>query len=124
VATAAQPGAYESLGGAAGVDAAVHRFYELVLADGELAPYFTDVDLVRLHAHQVAFLSAAVGGPRDYTGRSLASAHAGMHIPRAAFDRVLDHLVDALGEAGVDAALIETIIETLTTLEAEVAGRR
>ena len=121
---AAKHAPYDSLGGSAGIGAVVDGFYARILADDRLAAYFVDADMVRLHAHQVAFLSAATGGPRDYTGRSLAAAHAGMQIPREAFDRVLDHLVDALGDAGVDNELVELIIDTLMSLEGEVAGLR
>ena len=121
---AAEHSPYDSLGGSAGIGAVVDAFYARILADDTLAAYFADADMVRLHAHQVAFLSAAVGGPRDYAGRSLAVAHAGMHIPREAFDRVLDHLVDALGDAGVGSELVEIIVDTLMSLEGEVASRR
>ncbi len=114
---------YDTLGGAEGIGAVVDAFYERILGDPQLSPYFADVDMARLHAHQVAFLSAAVGGPRSYEGRSLAVAHQAMDIPRDAFERVLDHLVDAFGEKGVALELIEVVVDTLTSLETEVAGR-
>lgn len=63
-----------------------------------------------------------VGGPSAYNGRSLSGAHSGRHIPREAFDVVLDHMVDALDEAGIDGAVIERVVDSLTSLESEVVG--
>src|SRR5690349_7573716 len=92
---------YDKIGGKAGVAAAVDIFYAHVLADGELAPYFTSTDMRRQKAHLRAFLGAAIGGPEAYAGRSMAAAHAGRHISVEAFDRVVDHLTETLAELDV-----------------------
>ena len=115
---------YTQVGGAEGITVVVNGFYSRLLNDPAVAPYFADVDLGSLHAHQVSFLSAAMGGPKRYDGRALADAHASIDIPIEAFDRVLDHLVDALGEAGVALDVIERVVDTLSSLEPEIAGRR
>jgi NTE family protein len=54
---------YDSIGGAAAVRAAVDDFYDRVLADPELAPFFDGTDMRRLKAHQRSFVAAAIGGP-------------------------------------------------------------
>jgi hemoglobin len=112
---------YEDIGGAPSVDAAVEDFYERVLADPMLAPYFDDVDMARLKDHQRAFIAAAIGGPSAYEGRSMREAHAGLNVTPAAFDRVVDHLVATLDGLGVPMETIETIGGALAPLKDEIA---
>ncbi len=92
---------YEQVGGNTGVKAAVAVFYNRVLADDALAPWFEGVDVSRLKAHQRAFLSAALGGPEVFGGRDLETAHAGMDITPEAFDAVVQHLATALHDLGL-----------------------
>ena len=49
---------YDSIGGAPAVRAAVDDFYERVLGDPRLAPFFTGTDMNRLKSHQRAFIAA------------------------------------------------------------------
>jgi hemoglobin len=93
---------YDRIGGGAAVREAVDRFYTLVLADDELAPYFTDVDIARLKRHQVLLLSQVLGGPTAYDGRELGDAHRGLGVTDAHYDRVVAHLVSVLTELGAD----------------------
>ncbi len=67
---------YDSIGGAPAVSAAVDLFYEKVLADDLLGPWFAGTDMARQKAHMRAFLAVAVGGPEIYRGRDMAAAHA------------------------------------------------
>ena len=76
---------FEQIGGATAVSAAVDGFYERVVADPDLAPWFDDVDLGRLKGHQRSFLAAAIGGPDAYLGRAMRDAHAGLSITSEAF---------------------------------------
>ena len=93
-------GIYDSIGGGPAVRAAVDDFYARVLADPQLAPFFTGVDLQHLKAHQRAFIAAAIGGAEIYQGRDMAAAHAGLAITDADFDAVAGHLVDTLTGLG------------------------
>ena len=81
--------------------AASEVFYRKVLADPLLSPYFDDVDMDRQVAKQAAFLTMALGGPNEYTGRDLRSAHAGLHgLADDHVDRVIGHLAQTLRELG------------------------
>jgi hemoglobin len=108
------------LGGADAFGLAVEAFYRRVLRDPELQPYFAGIDLDRLHHHQYAFLAMAVGGVRGYLGRTMAAAHAGLGITDEAFDRVLDHLVTTLAEAGMDSKTILDIGSQLLPLRDDI----
>ncbi len=101
---------YDRLGGGAAVRSVVDRFYELVLIDPQLRPYFAGIDLAKLRRHQALFISQVAGGPTAYDGRSMEEAHAGRGIDDLAFDRVASHLVEALQEHRVPAAEIEEVV--------------
>ena len=49
---------YERIGGSESVAAAVELFYERVLGDPVLRPYFADTDMRGLKTHMRAFLAA------------------------------------------------------------------
>jgi hemoglobin len=115
-------GIYDAIGGKDAVTAAVDLFYAKVLADPTLAPYFTDIDLDRLRAHQRSFLTAALGGPQLYDGRDMAAAHAGLDITDEAFDAVAGHLSDTLTELGVDDETVGTIIGAVAPLRDDIVS--
>src|SRR5262245_32431588 len=95
---------YERLGGEAAVAAAVPLFYDKVMADPSLARYFEKLDMDAQIHKQIAFMTMVFGGPSDYTGRDLRSAHASLlkkGLGDAAFDAVATHLRSTLEELGV-----------------------
>lgn len=100
---------YEQLGRDVGIRTAVDDFYERVLADPALTPYFDGVDMGRLRGHQTKLLVQVTGGPVEYDGRELAEAHGGLQITGPDFDRVVAHLAATLADLGVDDATIGEI---------------
>jgi hemoglobin len=113
---------YDELGGRDGVAVAVDTFYDHVLADDLLAPYFDATDMPRQKRHLRAFLAAAVGGPDVYAGRDMDAAHAGRGITDEAFDRVVGHLVATLRGLGVAPATIGAIGDSLAPLRATIVA--
>ena len=111
---------YESIGGESAVRAAVDDFYARLLADRQLAAFFTGTDLRRLQAHQRAFIAAALGGPEIFAGREMAAAHAGLGIGDSDFDAVVGHLVGTLTALGVPEITIGQIGEALAPLRGAI----
>ena len=114
---------YDQIGGRDAVAAAVGIFYDKVLSDDVLAPYFTGTDMARQQAHMRAFLAAAIGGPAVYAGRDMGAAHRGLGVTDEAFDHVVEHLVATLTELSVPAELIAAIGEKLLPLRDVVVQR-
>ena len=54
---------YVQIGGHEALEAVVADFYGRVLADDELAGFFTGTNIPRLKGKQVEFFAAALGGP-------------------------------------------------------------
>lgn len=118
-----QQSLYREIGGQEAVEAVVDEFYDRVLDDPVLEPYFEDTEMDELFAHQVQFVSAVAGGPVDYDGADMQTAHEGMGITGEAFGRVATHLEDALLEHGVRDGAVETIIGEVAALEDDVVGQ-
>lgn len=113
---------YEKIGGGRAVAGVVDQFYELVLSDSSLSPFFHDVDMARLKRHQVMLVSQVLGGPVTYDGRDLGSAHAGMGITNENFGRVVDHLVTAMSGAGVTPDIIDRVGGALGAAKPNIVG--
>jgi hemoglobin len=111
---------YERIGGGRAVSAVVDRFYELVLADPQLAPFFVELDINRLKRHQALLISQVTGGPADYDGRTLRDAHNGLNISSNDFGRTVGHLVFALQEASVPDEIIGRLGEQLGGTEKDI----
>jgi hemoglobin len=113
---------YVAIGGAPAVSAAVDELYRRVLADPALAGYFAGVDVARVKAHQRLFVTAALGGPGGYRGRSMREAHAALHVRDSDFDRVVGHLVATLAALGVDGPTVDAITDLLGPLRQEIVA--
>ena len=87
---------FTRIGGELGILAMVDRFYDRVLADTELAHFFSHVAMDTLRKMQLEFFSAALGGPVQYTGRPIVHAHQTHRINLADFQRFTRHLFDTL----------------------------
>ncbi len=99
-------------------------FYQRVLADDMLAPYFVGVDMDRQSVMLAEFLALAFGGPHAYAGRDLRTAHAGLPgLTDAHFDRVVAYLADALRQYGVADGDVATVGAVAETVRADVLGR-
>lgn len=93
---------YEKLGGAPAIENLVTAFYQNVLADPMLQPFFQDTSIEKLVSIQKAFFCVALGGPEPKFERSLFEVHRGMGIERKHLTRFTEHLLNTLRELGVD----------------------
>lgn len=122
------PTVYEQLGGAPAIRAAVDLFYDKVLEDQRIAHYFNDVSMMRLKAHQRAFITAVTGGEQDtYADMDVAmarlrTAHERLKITRHDFNLVVTHLVTTLTELGVAPELVEQLTPTILQLRESIVS--
>jgi hemoglobin len=115
---------YEQIGGTAALETVVEDFYARVLADQELAGFFSGTYMSRLKGRQVEFFAAALGGPEPYTGAPMRQAHQGRGITAHHFDLVAGHLTESLAAAGVPAGTVEQIIGAIAPLADEIVTAR
>lgn len=114
----------EQIGGVDALEAVVEDFYVRVLADEELAGFFTGTNMARLKGRQVEFFSAALGGPLEYTGAPMRQVHQGRGITMRHFNLVAGHLGDSLAAAGVPGSLVGQIIAAIAPLAEDIATAR
>ncbi|MGK5740559.1 group I truncated hemoglobin [Micromonospora sp. URMC 103] len=113
---------YERIGGASSVKAAVELFYDKVLADPDLAGYFTNVEMVGQRRHLALMLTVVLGGPNEYTGRGLAEAHKPLNIPVEHYAKVGGHLITTLTELGVPADVLAHVQTVLADVQDQVVA--
>lgn len=113
---------YARIGGAASVKAAVDLFYDRVLSDGELAGYFAGVQMEEQRRHMVLMLTAVLGGPDNYRGRSLVEAHQPLKIPPAHYALVGAHLIATLTQLGVPGEILDHVRTVLGQVEDQVVA--
>jgi len=115
---------YDAIGGGPAVSAVVNDFYERVLGDPQLAPYFEGVDMPRLKRHQVLLVTQVLGGPKNYDGRSLDEAHEGLGIDHDDFAAVAGHLTGAMRNAGVPDDIVLRAIAVVAASEPDIVESR
>ena len=117
---------YDRIGGEAAMDAAVDLFYRKVLADDRINQYFEGVDMERQAAKQKAFLTMALGGPHNYTGKDMRAGHAHLverGLNDSHFDAVMENLGATLTELGVPDELIAEAAAIAESTRNDVLGR-
>ncbi|PWK14484.1 group I truncated hemoglobin [Tumebacillus permanentifrigoris] len=108
---------YEKLGGEESISAVVENFYTRVLADDIVNKYFANTDMDKQRRHQSAFISFALGGPKQYSGKSMEKAHEGMNLQPEHFNAIATHLSAALADFNVPQEDIDAVINKIATLK-------
>lgn len=111
---------YEKLGGEDSIGKVVDEFYQRVLADDTVNQYFENTDMDKQREHQTKFLSFALGGPKQYSGQSMAKAHEGMNLQPIHFDAIARHLHDALEHFQVSEEDIQDALSHVETLRDDI----
>jgi len=117
---------YDQLGGAAAVEQAVDIFYRKMLLDERVASYFEAVDMDRQRGKQKAFLTMVLGGPHNYTGRDMRTAHAPLvkrGLTDLHVDIVIGHLGTTLKELGASDDQISQVAAIANSVRNDVLGR-
>ncbi len=113
---------FEKIGGEEAVDKMVKSFYERVLADPELKPFFEKTSMDKLGRMQREFFGAALGGPITYTGKPLGHVHAGRGITKKHFARFVEHLLETLKKFDLSEKEIYDIISRIDLYADEITG--
>jgi hemoglobin len=117
---------FDQLGGVAAVDAAVDIFYRKVLADHRINRFFDNSDMEKQAAKQKAFLTMAFGGPNNYSGTDMRTAHAHlvkMGLNDSHFDAVMEHLIATLNDLNVPQPLVDQVDKIAESVRNDVLGK-
>lgn len=114
---------YEKIGGEKAVDAAVDIFYDKVINDNALAPFFDGINMERQKKMQKSFLTVAFGGPNNYSGKGMRAAHSrpvAIGLNEGHFNKVAEHLQRTLLELSVPYDLIQEVMTIAASTKNDV----
>lgn len=117
---------FDKLGGAAAVEVAVDIFYRKVLSDYRINRFFDNSNMETQAVKQKAFLTMAFGGPNNYTGKDMRTAHAKfvkMGLNDSHFNVVMEHLTATLVELSVPPALIAQVTTLAESTRSDILGK-
>jgi hemoglobin len=95
---------YDRLGGIDGITAVTDEFIKRAAADGRINQKFGKTDIPRLRLHLIEQVCGVTGGPCEYSGRDMKTAHQGMAVTEGEFTALVEDLVAALDHFQVPAA--------------------
>nr|WP_269433867.1 group 1 truncated hemoglobin [Desulfosarcina widdelii] len=110
------------MGGEQVIAKLIHQFYDHVIADPELKPFFKDTSMDKLRRMQREFFSAAIDGPITYTGKPLNYIYHGRGIIKHHFALYVGHLLDTLQGLEIDEQDVQDIISRINTFADEITG--
>src|SRR6185436_733497 len=111
---------YERLGGLDAITAVVDDFVGRTTTDPRIKDRFFNTDPVHLKQMLVELVCMATGGPCKYTGRDMASAHAGMDLVDEEFGALVDNLKGTLDKFKVPAAIQGELIGRIAPLKPQI----
>jgi len=91
---------FERYGGFAFVRKVVSEFYDRVLDDVSLSPFFANTDMRRQIDHQTQFIASLIGGPASLSDEGLRRVHQNLGIRDADFDTMMGVLAETLEDFG------------------------
>ncbi len=108
---------FERYGGFSTVRKVVSTFYDYVLEDAIMAPYFVGIDMRRQIDHQSKFISAVMGGPGSYSDDHLQRVHARLGITRDAFLVMGGLLKEAMEDHDMAAEDVDLVMREIVSRE-------
>ncbi len=119
----AAPTLYQRLGGYDAIAAVTDDFIGRLLADAQLARFFTGHGADskgEIRQHIVDQLCAATGGPCIYHGRDMKTTHAGLGITESDWILSVEHLTATLAKFSVPAAEQAELLGIASSLKADI----
>ena len=102
---------FEKYGGFSTISKVVLTFYDRMIEDDDVGPFFDDVELPKLIDHQTKFISSLMGGPASFTDTHIARAHQHMTIEHHHFDRLKAIVTETLTDFSVEPEDIDVILQ-------------
>jgi hemoglobin len=113
---------YERLGGMEGIQSIVRKTIDLHAANPTIAAYVLHIDQEWLVGSVAAFFAAGTGGPNQYTGIDMVTAHAHLDLTNEEFDAAVSDVLAALDAHEIDAASHEEVETILNSFRGQVVS--
>ena len=116
----AQRSLYDRLGGISAITTVIDSFIARAAADTRINKKFAKTDVPRLRFHLIEQVCNATGGPCDYTGRDMPTAHRNMSVTDGEFDALVEDLTMTLDQLGVPSTEKNELLGILGPLRAQI----
>jgi hemoglobin len=126
VSTQAKPDSlYKRLGGYDAIAAVTDNFVPRLVSDPALSKYFVHSKDTLMHIRQLAvdMICWATGGPCVYIGRDMKTAHAGLGITAAEWDKTVTHFTATLDHFKVPAKERQELLDIVGKLKADIVEK-
>jgi len=114
---------YTRLGRREGIRSVVDEFYDRLVADERLGPYFEGADVEKLRRTQTDFLCEAAGGPESYDATPVREAHSHLDFTPADIQRAVELLDESLAAFDVPEEDAEAVVGAVASYEEELLAR-
>lgn len=111
---------YDDLGGEVGVVAVVDQFLFNLADDKRINHFFVDTNLKRFRDKLVEQFCALSGGPCTYSGDSMAQSHAGMGVDPAAFNALVEDLIEAMEKCRIATGAQNRLLALLAPMHRDI----
>jgi hemoglobin len=111
---------YERLGGKEAISAVVDAFAGIVLKDARINKKFAQSDATRLVTNLKEFVCQATGGPCQYSGLDMKTAHKRMGVTTGEFNALVEDLVQALDQFKVPEKEKNELLGALAGMKADI----
>lgn len=117
---------YTRLGEKPAIEAVIDKFLANVVADARINARFSHMDeagVAKLRNHLVDQVCSATGGPCEYKGKDMVTAHTGMNVTEDEFNALVEDLVKALDELGVKDAEKGELLGALGGMKGDIVAK-
>ena len=114
---------FDRAGGFSAVRKIVTDFYDRILDEPTIEPYFADVNMQKLVDHQAKFISQVMGGPTAFSDEALYRVHRPLGITQKDFRTVTTILRETLEDHGIDTDDIADVIGSVMQREPMIVTR-
>ncbi len=116
---------YKRIGGYDAIAAVTDNFVPRLVSDPALAKYFVHSKDTLMHIRQLAvdMICWATGGPCVYIGRDMKTAHAGLGITAAEWDKAVAHFAATLDQFKVPAKERQELLDVVGKLKADIVEK-
>jgi hemoglobin len=116
---------YKRIGGYDAIAAVTDNFVPRLVKDPALARYFVHSKDTLMHIRQLAvdMICWATGGPCVYIGRDMKTAHAGLGITAAEWDKAVGHFAATLDQFKVPAKERQELLEIVGKLKTDIVEK-
>jgi hemoglobin len=116
---------YKRIGGYDAIAAVTDNFVPRLVSDPALGKYFVHSkdSLMKIRQLAVDMICSATGGPCLYIGRDMRTAHAGLGITAAEWEKAVGHFSATLDQFKVPAKERQELLELVGKLKGEIVDK-